>query len=68
MCVTRDGGWQCSESEQPLEETAVIEAVSVLEGLWQGWTLTPSSNSNNNILLFITTVLIPAHTYNYTSC
>ena len=31
--MARDGGWQCSESEQPLEETAVIEAVSVLEGL-----------------------------------
>ena len=48
MCVARDGGWQCSESEQPLEETAMIEAVSVLEGLWQGRTLTPSSDSNNN--------------------
>ena len=47
MCVARDGGWQCSESEQPLEETAVIEAVSVLEELWQGQTLTPCSNSNN---------------------
>ena len=28
MCVARDGGWQCCESEQPLEETAVIEPVS----------------------------------------
>ena len=40
MCVVRDGGWQCSVSERPLEETVVIEAVSVLEGLWQGWTPT----------------------------
>ena len=32
--MARDGGRQCSEYEQPLEETAVIEAVSFLEGLW----------------------------------